>query len=88
LGLEGATKDKFLSGILVATLSSKNMFQVMQEEVAETDGAHTSFVKYTLFSAYTTTANANMSSIAFGILFGNEARTGCCFGILLVMCIQ
>jgi hypothetical protein len=71
LGLKGAAKDKFLRRILVATSTSKSMFQLTQE-VVQADGAHTSFGKYTLFLAYTTTANANMSSVAFGILFGNE----------------
>ncbi len=71
MGLKGATKDKFLSGILVATLSSKNMFELMLV-VVQAVGVHTSFGKYNLFSAYTTTSNANMSSIAFEILFGNE----------------
>ena len=71
LGLEGAAADKFLSGILVATSSSKSMFQLTQE-VVQADGAHTSFGKYTLFLAYTMTTNSNMSSVAFGILFGNE----------------
>jgi hypothetical protein len=47
------------------------MFQAIQE-VFQADGGHASFGKYTLFSAYTTTANASMSSIAFEILFGNE----------------
>jgi hypothetical protein len=28
--------------------------------------------KYTLFSAYGTSANGNMSPVAFAILFGNE----------------
>ena len=71
LGIKGAGEDKFLSGILVATSSSKNMFPLTQE-VVQADGAHTSFGKYTLFSAYTTTANANMSPVAFGLIFGNE----------------
>ena len=58
-------------GILVATSASKSIFHTTRE-VIQADGAHTSFGKYTLFSAYSTTANANMSSVAFGILFGNE----------------
>ena len=33
---------------------------------------YSSFGKYTLFSAYATTANGNMSPLAFGLLFGNE----------------
>ena len=42
------------------------------QEVVQADGAHTSFGKYTLFSAYTTMANGNMANIAFRILFGIE----------------
>ena len=71
LGIEGAGEDKFLSGILVATSASKSMFPTTQE-VVQADGAHTSFGKYTLFSAYSTTANANMSRVAFELIFGNE----------------
>jgi hypothetical protein len=66
-----ATKYKFLSRVLVAILSSKSMFQVMQE-VVQADGAYTSFEKYSLFSAYTITANANIFSVAFGIMFDND----------------
>jgi hypothetical protein len=33
-----------------------------------------SFGKYTLFTAYGTTANANMSPLAYGIFFGNEDK--------------
>jgi hypothetical protein len=72
LGIEGGpAENKFLTGILITTSVSTNMFQTTQE-VVQADGAHTSFGKYTLFSAYTTTANGNMANIAFGILFGNE----------------
>ena len=71
LRIKGAGEDKFLSGILVSTSSSKSKFRTMQELV-QADGAHTSFGKYTLFSGYTMTANANMSSVAFGILFDSE----------------
>ena len=79
LGLGGAAEDKFLSGILVATSASKSMFQLTQK-VVQADGAHTSFGKYTLFLAYTTTASSNMASVAFGILFGNEdTRNWTCF---------
>ena len=42
------------------------------QDVIQADGAHTSFGKYTLFSAYGTTANGNMSPLAFGIMFGSE----------------
>ena len=72
LGIKGGpAENKFLTGILIAMSVSKSMFQTTQE-VVQADGAHTLFGKYTLFSAYTTTANGNMANIALGILFGNE----------------
>jgi hypothetical protein len=72
LGIEGGpAENKFVTGILVATSVSKHLFRTTQE-VVQADGAHTSFGKYTLFLAYTTTANGNMANVAFAILFGNE----------------
>ncbi len=72
LGIEGGpAENKFLTGILIATSVSKSIFRTTQE-VVQAGGAHTLFGKYTLFSAYTTTANGNMANIAFEILFGNE----------------
>jgi hypothetical protein len=44
--------------------------------VFQADAAHTNFGKYTLFSCYGSTANANTSPIAFAILFGNEDKAG------------
>ncbi len=38
----------------------------------QADGAHASYGKYTWFLAYGTTANGNMSPLAFGLHFGNE----------------
>jgi hypothetical protein len=64
-------ENKFLRGILVAPSMSKHLVHHIQE-VIQADGAHTSFGKYTLFSAYPSTANGNMINLAFGILFGNE----------------
>jgi hypothetical protein len=72
LGIEGGpAENKFVTGILVATSVSKTMFQTTQE-VVQADSAHTSFGKYTLFSAYTTTANGTMANVPFGMLFGNK----------------
>ena len=72
LGIEGGpAESKFVTGILVAPNVSTSMFHHTQE-VIQADAAHTSFGKYTLFSAYNTTANGNMSNVAFAILFGNE----------------
>ena len=37
------------------------------------NASHQNFGKYTLFSRYGITANANMSPVAFATLFGNES---------------
>ena len=70
-GLADGPQLRFLSGVLFATASSKSMVPLLQE-VIQADGAHSSFGKYTLFSAYASTANGNMAPLAFGLLFGNE----------------
>ena len=70
-GLEDGPQFKFVTGVLFATSSSKHMAPLLQH-VVQADGAHTTFGKYTLFLAYATTANGNMSPLAFGLLFGNE----------------
>jgi hypothetical protein len=58
LGSEGGTAFKFLTGILVAPSTSKAQVLFLQD-VIQADGAHMSFGKFTLFTAYGTTANAN-----------------------------
>ena len=73
LGSERGTPFKFLTGILVAPSTSKAQVPFLQD-VIQADGAHMSFGKYTLFTAYGTTANANMSPLAYGIFFGNEDK--------------
>jgi hypothetical protein len=61
LGIEGGpAENKFLTGVLAATSVRRSMFQTTQE-VVQADTAHTSFGKYTLFSAYSTMANGNMA---------------------------
>ena len=62
-GFKDGPQFTFLTGVLFATSSSKLLVP---------NGAHSSFGKYTLFSAYATTANGNMSPLAFGLIFGNE----------------
>ena len=42
----------------------------------QADACHMKFGKYMLYSCYGTTANGNTSSVAFGILFGNEDKEG------------
>ncbi len=70
-GLEAGPQFLFLTRILFATSSSKHLAPLLQP-VIQADGAHSSFGKYTLYSAYAMTANGNMSPLAFGLLFGNE----------------
>jgi hypothetical protein len=70
-GLEDVPQVLFLTGVLFATSSSKHLAPLFQPPV-QADGAHSSFGKYTLYSAYAMTANENMSPLAFGLLFGNE----------------
>ena len=55
-GLEDGPQAEFLSGALFATESSRHIVPRLQH-VVQADGAHTSFGKYTLFSAYASTAN-------------------------------
>ena len=64
---------KFLAGILVAT--STLLLQVPHlQDVIQVDAAHISFGKYTLFSAYATTANGIMALLGFAMLLGNEDK--------------
>ncbi len=70
-GMEDGPQFLFLTGILFATSSSKHLVPLLKD-VIQADGAHASYGKYTLFLAYWTTANGNMSSLAFGLLFGNK----------------
>ena len=46
------------------------------------DACHVDFGKYTVFSCYGITANGNMPSVGFGIVFGNENGSTSNFGIL------
>ena len=71
LGFETGPQYRFLAGILFAPSSSKVIVPHLQD-VFQADGANTSFGKYTLISTYGTTANGNMSPLAFGIMLGNE----------------
>ena len=72
--MEDGPELNFLSGILIATSTSKKQLPFL-EEVIQADGAHMSFGKYTLFSAYANTANGTMAPLGFAILFGNEDTT-------------
>ncbi len=71
LGMEDGPPQKFLTGMFLCTSVSKVQVRYLQD-VIQADGAHMSFGKYTLFSAYATTANGTMAPLGFAILFGNE----------------
>ena len=72
-GVKDGPPVSFLTGILFATSCSKHMVPLL-EDVIQADGAHTSYGKYTLFTAYATSANGNMVLVAGAILFGNEDK--------------
>jgi hypothetical protein len=65
---------KFLTGIFIATSTLKLQGPFLQD-VIQADSAHMSFGKYTLFSAYTNTANGTMALLGFAMIFGNEDMT-------------
>jgi hypothetical protein len=71
LGFKNGPQYRVLAGILFSPSTSEVIVPQLQG-VIQADGAHTSFGKYTIFSAYRTTANGNMSPLAFGIMFGNK----------------
>jgi hypothetical protein len=60
-------------GILFAPSTSKRTAPYLKC-IYQADAAHLNWGKYTLYSAYGTTAEAQCSTIAFGILFGNEDK--------------
>ncbi len=73
LGMDDGPEIKFLTRILVAPSTSKVQAPFLQD-VIQANAAHMSFVKYTLFSAYASTANMTMAAPGFAILFGNKDK--------------
>jgi hypothetical protein len=73
LGMDDGPEIKLLTGILVASSTSKVQAPFLQD-VIQADAAHMSFGKYTLFSAYASTVNMTMVALGFAILFGNEDK--------------
>jgi hypothetical protein len=73
LGYDGLNNNQFLCGMLVTPSTSKVTAPFLHG-VVQADGAHMSFGKNTLFTAYAKTANGNMSPLLYGILFGNEDK--------------
>jgi hypothetical protein len=73
LGMDDGPEIKFLTGILVAPSTSKVQAQFLQD-VIQANAANMSFGKYTLFSAYASTANMTMAALGFAIPFGNKDK--------------
>ena len=69
--MEDGPPVKFLTGIFIATSTSKLQGPFLQD-VIQADAAHMSFGKYTLFSAYANTANGTMAPLGFTMIVGNE----------------
>ena len=65
--------NRYLTGILFTTAASIKTVPHLQEGI-QSDVAHMQFGKYTLFSAYGSTAVGSMFPNAFGIMFGNENK--------------
>jgi len=65
---------KFLNGIFFVPSFAKETVPHLQK-VFMADACHLNFGKYTLFSCYGVTANANASPVAFAIIFGNESTS-------------
>ena len=64
----------FLTGVLFAPSFVSTTVPHLQNTFVA-DACHLNFGKYTLFSCYGITANANTSPVAFAILFDNENTT-------------
>ena len=67
-------KLNFLTGILIATSTSKAQAPSYLQDVIQADAAHMTFGKYTLFSAYAGSTHMKMVGLGFAILFGNEDK--------------
>ena len=65
---------QYLHGIFFAALFAPKTAPDLKQ-LFMTDACHVHFGKYTLFSCYGVTANGNMSSVGFTIVFGNENGT-------------
>ncbi len=65
------TEGHFLYEVFYAPSFSKATVPELQT-VFMADACHLNFGKYTMFSCYGVTANANMSLVGFAIIFGNK----------------
>ncbi len=65
------TIGHFLHGLFFGRFFSKAIVPEL-ETVFKANACHLNFGKYTMFSCYGVTANANMLPVGFAIIFGNE----------------
>ncbi len=65
------TDGHFLHGVFYVPSFSKATVPELQT-VFMADACHLNFGKYTMFSCYGVTANANMLPVGFAVIFGNE----------------
>jgi hypothetical protein len=73
LSMEDGLQFKFWLGILTVPSTLEKQLAFLQE-VVQADAAHMFFGKNILFLAYANTANRNMSTLGFAILFGNKEK--------------
>ena len=71
IGVDKGPQYRFLTGICFTPSTATTTVGYLPK-VVQADAAHMKIGKYTLFSAYSASANGNMSPIGFAILFGNE----------------
>jgi hypothetical protein len=74
LGYKTQDCTRFLHGIFFTPSFSQKTVPELQT-LFTADACHLNFGKYTMFTCYGITANANMSPVGFAIVFGNENAT-------------
>jgi hypothetical protein len=70
LGYKSQDGTRFLHGVFFTPSFSQKTVPELQTLLA--DACHLNFGKYTMFTCYGITANANMLPVGFAIIFGNE----------------
>jgi hypothetical protein len=71
LGYKSQEATRFLHGVFFTPSFSLKTDPELQT-LFMADACHLNFGKYTMFTCYGITANANMSPVGFAIIFGNE----------------
>jgi hypothetical protein len=71
LGYKNQDCTRFLHCVFFTPLFSQKTVPELQT-LFTADACHLNFGKYTMFTCYGNTANANMSPVGFAIIFGNE----------------